>query len=333
MATAAPLVDTFGRTVRKLRVSVTDRCNFRCTYCMPDEGVPWLPKAQILSFEEIARVCALFVRLGVTKFRLTGGEPLVRARLVELVRQLDAIPGLTGLSITTNGYFLAEQAEGLVAAGLRSFNVSLDTLERARFKAMTRRDAFDRVMEGLSFLSRLPVASVKVNAVVMRGQNDDELVRFAELARATGFAVRFIEFMPLEGGYLWSNDLIVPGHEVLERISAVHPLVPDPASDPRDPSRDYVFADGGRGRVGVINSVTEPFCASCDRMRLTADGQLRTCLFATAEHDIRGLLRGGASDDELEAFLRQVVLTKDAGHLINRPGFVLPSRTMSAIGG
>jgi cyclic pyranopterin phosphate synthase len=331
--TAAPLVDTFGRTVRKLRVSVTDRCNFRCTYCMPEEGMQWLPKSQILAFEEIVRVCTLMVRLGVAKFRLTGGEPLVRQHLVELVRRLDAIPGLAGLSITTNGYFLAEQAEALVAAGLRSFNVSLDTLEKARFTTMTRRDALERVLAGLDALRRLPVASVKVNAVVMRGQNDDELVRFAELARTTGFAVRFIEFMPLEGGYLWKNELIVPGHEVIDRIGAVYPLEPDPACDPRDPSRDYRFADGAPGRVGVINSVTEPFCGACDRMRLTADGQLRTCLFSTREHDLRTLLRGGASDAELEAFLRTTVLGKEAGHLINRPGFVPPSRTMSAIGG
>ncbi len=328
----APLVDTFGRTVRKLRVSVTDRCNFRCTYCMPEEGIPWLPKAQILTFEEIARICALMVRLGVTKLRLTGGEPLVRARLVDLVRQLDAIPGLTGLSITTNGYFLAEQAEDLVAAGLRSFNVSLDTLERARFKTMTRRDALDRVLEGLGVLERLGVAPIKINAVVMRGQNEDEVLKFADMARRGPYIVRFIEFMPLEGGYLWRNDLIVPGHEIIERIGQAYPLELDPGCDPRDPSRDYRFVDGA-GTVGVINSVTEPFCASCDRMRLTADGQLRTCLFATDEHNLRDLLRAGASDEALEAFLRKAVSTKWAGHLINRPDFVLPSRTMSAIGG
>jgi cyclic pyranopterin phosphate synthase len=333
VATATPLTDTFGRTVRKLRVSVTDRCNFRCTYCMPEEGMQWLPKSKILAFEEIVRICTLMVRLGVAKFRLTGGEPLVRHNLAELVRQMDAIPGLRGLSITTNGYFLAEQAEALVSAGLRNFNVSLDTLERARFATMTRRDALERVLGGLEALARLPVDHVKVNAVVMRGQNDDELVRFAELARRTGHAVRFIEFMPLEGGHLWRNDLILPGHEVLARIGAAFPLVPDPECDPRDPSRDYVFADGAPGRVGVINSVTEPFCASCDRMRLTADGQIRTCLFSTGEHDLRTLLRSGASDADVEAFLRRVVVTKEAGHLINRPGFVPPSRTMSAIGG
>ena len=332
MATPLPLVDTFGRTVRKLRVSVTDRCNFRCTYCMPEEGIPWLPKAQILSFEEIARACALMVRLGMSKIRLTGGEPLVRARLSELVRQLDAIPGLRGLSITTNGYFLAEQAEALVAAGLRSFNVSLDTLERARFKDMTRRDAFERVMAGIALLGRLGIAPIKINAVVMRGTNEDELIRFAEMARSRPYVVRFIEFMPLEGGYLWDNRLIVPGHEIVERISAVYPLEPDPDCDPRDPSRDYRFADG-KGTIGVINSVTEPFCAACDRVRLTADGQLRLCLFATKEYDLRTLLRSGASDDAIEQFLRATVLEKEAGHLINRPGFVLPSRTMSAIGG
>ncbi|HEY8370917.1 MAG TPA: GTP 3',8-cyclase MoaA [Thermodesulfobacteriota bacterium] len=332
MTTPAPLVDTFGRTVRKLRVSVTDRCNFRCTYCMPEEGVSWLPKGQILTFEEITRICTLMVRLGVTKLRLTGGEPLVRARLVDLVRKLRAIPGLAGLSITTNGYFLAEQAEDLVAAGLTSFNVSLDTLERARFKAMTRRDALDRVLEGLGALERLGVAPIKINAVVMRGQNEDDIERFAEMARRGPYVVRFIEFMPLEGGYLWRNDLIVPGHEVLERIARVYPIEPDPDCDPRDPSRDYRFVDGA-GKVGFINSVTEPFCASCDRMRLTADGQLRTCLFATDEHNLRDLLRSGASDEALEAFIRQAVSTKWAGHLINRPGFVRPSRTMSAIGG
>lgn len=313
-------------------MSVTDRCNFRCTYCMPDEGVPWLPKAQILRFEEIARVCALMVRFGVTKVRLTGGEPLVRARVVDLVRQLKAIPGLTGLSITTNGYFLAEQAEDLVAAGLRSFNVSVDSLDRARFKAMTRRDALDRVLDGLGVLERLGVAPIKINAVAIRGQNEDEILRFAEMARRGPYIVRFIEFMPLEGGYLWRNDLVVPGSEVIDRLSEVYPLELDPECDPRNPSRDYRFMDGA-GKVGVINSVTEPFCASCDRMRLTADGQLKTCLFAADEHNLRDLLRSGATDEALEAFLRATVASKWAGHLINRPGFVQPSRTMSAVGG
>lgn len=326
-----PLMDRFGRPVEKLRISVTDRCNFRCTYCMPEEGMQWLDKQALLSFEEITRLAGLFVRLGVQQIRLTGGEPLLRKDLPLLVRQLRALP-LQELAITTNGYALPEQAQALYDAGLHTFNVSLDSLDRERFTKLVRRDFLARVLQGLETLSQLGNCRIKLNAVVMRNLNEDEAVAFASLARAHNYAVRFIEFMPLGADDSWYRQVVVPGQELLARIQAVYPLVAVEAAG-KNPAARWQFADGAPGEIGLINAVTEPFCHSCNRVRLTSDGQLRTCLFSVGELDLKTPLRAGASDHDLEALIREAVWAKEAGHLINQPTFEKPVRSMSRIGG
>lgn len=326
-----PLIDRFGRPVEKLRISVTDRCNFRCTYCMPEEGMQWLDKQALLRFEEIMRLAELFVRLGVQQIRLTGGEPLLRKDLPSLVRQLRVLP-LQELAITTNGYALPEQAQALYEAGLHTFNVSLDSLDRERFAKLVRRDFLARVLRGLETLSHLGPCRIKLNAVVMRGLNEDEAVAFAALARQYNYAVRFIEFMPLGADDTWYRQVVVPGQELLERIQAVYPLIAVEAAG-KNPAARWKFADGAPGEVGLINAVTEPFCHSCNRIRLTADGHLRTCLFSVGELDLKTPLRAGASDQDLEALIRDAVWAKEAGHLINQPTFEKPIRSMSRIGG
>ncbi len=327
------LEDLRGRTIDNLRISVTDRCNFRCVYCMSAEGLRWMPRAEILTFEEIARLARIAIGLGIRKLRLTGGEPLVRAELSKLVEVLSSLDGIEDLSLTTNGVLLAEQADDLARAGLRRINVSLDSLVRETFERLARRDALDRVLKGLQAArSRFP-GPVKVNAVVLRGINDREVLDLAGLARSDGFEVRFIEFMPLDADRSWKMESLVSGEEIRERIDAVHPLVPDPSADPRSPSRDYVFADGRGGKVGFINSVTEPFCDSCNRVRLTSDGKLRTCLFSVVETDLRRLLRDGSRDEDIAEAIRSAVLKKEPGHKLNRPDFVFASRSMSQIGG
>jgi cyclic pyranopterin phosphate synthase len=325
-----PLVDGFGRVADDLRVSVTDRCNFRCTYCMPAEGLEWLPRSEVLTFEEISRLVAIFVGLGVRTVRLTGGEPLLRRDLDELVAQLSAA-GVTDLSMTTNGFLLAAKAKALAAAGLRRINVSVDSLLQHRFAAMTRRDALDAVMEGLAAAERAGMAPVKLNCVVIRGTNDDEVVDFARFARTTGYEARFIEFMPLDADKGWQRDQVVPSEEVLATIDRAHPLVA--AGTGAEPAQVYTFADGAPGSVGVIPSVTAPFCASCNRVRITADGQFRTCLFSLGETDLRGMLRAGANDDEIAGAIRHAVAGKWAGHAIGAEGFTRPDRSMSMIGG
>jgi len=335
-----PLVDGFGRVADDLRVSVTDRCNFRCTYCMPAGGLEWMPRSEVLSFEELARLVGVFVGLGVRTVRLTGGEPLLRRGLDELVAQLSAT-GVTDLSMTTNGFLLASKAKGLAAAGLRRVNVSVDSLLRHRFKAMTRRDALDAVMEGLAAAERAGMAPVKLNCVVIRGTNDDELVEFARFARSTGYEVRFIEFMPLDADEEWSRDQVVPSQEVLATIDQAYPLVgAGTGTQPGDaqpadtqPAEVYRFADGAPGSVGVIPSVTAPFCASCNRVRITADGQFRTCLFSLGETDLKAMLRSGADDDEITGAIRHAVAGKWAGHAIGAAEFTRPARSMSMIGG
>jgi cyclic pyranopterin phosphate synthase len=329
---AAALTDTHGRTVRDLRVSVTDRCNLRCVYCMPAQGMPWLPKDQLLTYEEIARFTRVALDLGVTGVRLTGGEPTVRHDLPVLVRLLHALrPGLD-LSLTTNGLKLPAMADELRAAGLVRVNVSLDTLDRDRFRAIARRDQLDLVLEGLAAAKRVGFAPVKINAVLMRGFNEDEAVPLARWARDEGFELRFIEWMPLDYQKGWSRERLVPADEILERVGAAFPLEPAPGEDPGAPATLYRYLDGG-GKVGVIASVTRPFCGHCDRIRLTADGQVRTCLFAHAEYDFRKVMRGGGGDSDVAALLRAAVLRKEPGHLINSPFFVQPERGMSAIGG
>jgi cyclic pyranopterin phosphate synthase len=326
------LEDAHGRLLGDLRVSVTDRCNFRCRYCMPAEGMPWIDRAEILSFEEIERLVGLFVALGVRDVRLTGGEPLVRRDFPSLVERLSALEGVRDLSLTTNGYLLAEQAEDLVRAGIGRVNVSIDSLARARFFEVTRRDALDRVLAGLEAIAGFPeVRPIKVNAVPIPGFGAEDVLRFCELARSRAFQVRFIEFMPLDADRAWRSGDVLTGAEVRAMVEAAHPLRERPR-EPHATARVFEFADGG-GELGFINPVSEPFCADCDRLRLTADGKLRTCLFSRHETDLREPLRGGADDAELERIVRDAVWRKELKHRIDEPGFRPPARTMSAIGG
>jgi GTP 3',8-cyclase len=327
-----PLVDGFGRTATDLRISVTDRCNFRCRYCMPPEGLPWLPKDEILSFEEIARLARVLVESGVRSIKVTGGEPLMRREVHVLVRMLRALGDDLDMSVTTNGYLLAGQAERLKDAGLDRVTVSCDSLVKHRFAEMTLRDALDDVMRGLRVSAELGLTPVKINTVVIKNHNEDEAVDFARLARETGYEVRFIEYMPLDAQDEWSADGVVPGREILARVQEVFPLVADTDDEP-EPATPYRFADGAPGRIGVIPSVSEPFCDSCNRLRLTADGQLRACLFSLEETDLRGPLRAGASDDELAELARACLASKWSGHRIGKADFVKPARSMSMIGG
>jgi GTP 3',8-cyclase len=326
-----PLVDSFGRVADDLRISVTDRCNFRCTYCMPAEGLRWLPKAELLTFEELTRLLRLFVRLGVRSLKVTGGEPTVRADLPRLVGMFREAGADLDISITTNGMLLDTLAEPLARAGVDRATVSCDSLLRHRFAEMTRRDALDRVLSGLRVSEEAGLTPIKINCVVIGGTNDDEVVGFAEWARETGYEVRFIEYMPLDAQHAWEREKVVPATRVLDAIHAVHPLVSDGPSN--EPATTFRFADGGRGRIGVIPSVTQPFCDTCNRLRLTAEGQFRTCLFALEETDLRGPMRAGASDAELERIVRQATWGKWSGHRINHADFVQPARSMSMIGG
>jgi cyclic pyranopterin phosphate synthase len=326
------LQDGHGRLIGDLRVSVTDRCNFRCQYCMPAEGLPWLERAEILTFEEIARLVSLFADMGVSEVRLTGGEPLVRREFPVLARMLAEIEDVHELSVTTNGFMLERDAERLVAAGIDRFNVSIDSLQRDRFYELTRRDALEQVLRGLDALGAYPEAHpIKVNAVAMRGFTEQEVLPFAELARRTPYEIRFIEFMPLDADHAWTPSKVLTGAEIREAIEAVYPLVPEPR-EPSATARVYRFADGP-GKIGFINPVSEPFCADCNRVRLTADGRLRTCLFSLNETDLRGPLREGASDSEIQDIIREAVWRKELKHHVGEPGFIQPARSMSAIGG
>jgi cyclic pyranopterin phosphate synthase len=327
-----PLRDGHGRLIGDLRVSVTDRCNFRCQYCMPAEGLPWLERAEILTFEEIARLVGLFAEMGVCDVRLTGGEPLVRKQFPRLAQMLAEIDAVNDLSVTTNGFSLERDAEALVRAGINRFNVSVDSLQRDRFFELTRRDALPQVLRGIDHLASFPEAHpIKINAVAMRGFTEDEVIPLAEFARRTPYEVRFIEFMPLDADHAWNEDQVLTGAEIRNAIDAVYPLEPQPR-EPHATARVYRFADGN-GKIGFINPVSEPFCADCDRVRLTADGHLRTCLFSLNETDLRAPLRDGADDDELVQIIRDAVWLKELKHHVGEPGFIQPARSMSAIGG
>jgi cyclic pyranopterin phosphate synthase len=327
-----PLFDGHGRRISDLRVSVTDRCNFRCQYCMPADGLPWLERAEVLTFEEIERLVSVMARMGVTDLRLTGGEPLVRRDFPRLVGMLARVPGIEDLSLTTNAYLLERDADALVEAGITRVNVSIDSLQKDRFFQLTRRDSLPQVLRGLEAIARHErVWPIKVNAVALRGFTEEEAIPFAEFARSTSFQVRFIEFMPLDGDHAWSRDQVLTGEELRSIIHAVHPLEEEPR-EPHSTARVFRFADG-QGEIGFINPVSEPFCADCNRIRLTADGKLRTCLFSIHETDLRELLRSGASDDELDAAIRDAVWRKELKHRVGEPGFRQPARTMSAIGG
>ena len=323
------LIDGHGRTVRDLRISVTDRCDFRCRYCMPAEGLQWLPREELLSFEEIARVARICVdRYGFDAIRLTGGEPTLRRGLLDLVTMLAALP--VDLALTTNGASLDRLARPLRAAGLGRVNISLDSLRADRVEEITRRDALSKVLTGIDAALAAGYDPVKVNVVLMRGVNDDEVVDFARFGRDKGVQMRFIEFMPLDADGGWRGDLVVPQAEILARLSEEWPL--EPVVRGSEPAERYRYQDG-KGEVGVIPSVTQPFCERCDRLRLTADGQLRSCLFGLEDHDLRGVLRSGGSDEELSARIEACVAAKWAGHAINQVQFVRPGRSMSQIGG
>lgn len=326
------LIDSFGRVHNNLRISVTDRCNIRCVYCMP-ESVQFLPRAELLSFEEIERFARVAATLGIDKLRLTGGEPLVRRDMPELIERLARIPGIKDIGLTTNGILLAPLAEALWDAGLRRINVSLDTMDPARFTELTRRSGFEQVIEGILAAKRAGFDPVKINAVAIKGVTEGDVAPLARFAREHALELRFIEYMPLDAGNRWERDKVLFAAEILERLNAeVAPLIPTPNQDPKAPAADYEYIDGG-GRVGLIASVSRPFCMSCNRVRLTADGKLRNCLFALDETDVRALIRGGATDDQIAQALRESVAGKWEGHQINTAKFIKPERLMHSIGG
>jgi cyclic pyranopterin phosphate synthase len=331
MPLEGPLVDRYGRVHNDLRISVTDRCNLRCVYCMPEEGLSFLPRHELLTFDEITRLAEVAKSLGVSALRITGGEPLVRKGLPSLVARLSAV-GFDDLAMTTNGTDLARVAGELVSAGLRRVNVSCDSLRPERFAAIRRRGNLDVVLNAMGVAERAGLTPLKVNVVLLRGQNDDEILDFASFARATGRIVRFIEFMPLDAQGEWDRSQLVPGREVLERISDVWPLEPLSGPGGTAPAERFRFADG-EGEIGLISSVSEPFCGTCNRLRVTADGALRNCLFSDDERTVRDLLRNGGSDADLSLLFRQAVWAKFPGHGINEPGFLSPARSMSMIGG
>jgi cyclic pyranopterin phosphate synthase len=327
-----PLVDGHGRSIGDVRISVTDRCNFRCQYCMPAEGLPWLQRDALLTYEEIARVVRVLSEMGVHDVRLTGGEPLVRRELWRLVEAISAIPGVEDLSLTTNGYLLAQQVGDLVGAGLRRVNVSLDALAADKFFELTRRDSLHRVLEGLAAAQAHPeLRPIKVNAVALRGFTEHEVLRFAQFAREEPYEVRFIEFMPLDADHGWDMSKVLPSAEIKAIIETEYELVPL-GRQRHGTARRYAFADG-KGEIGFISPVTEPFCGDCNRIRLTAEGTLRTCLFSMNETDLRAPLRDGASDAELEQIVRDAVWRKELKHHVGEPGFIQPARSMSRIGG
>jgi cyclic pyranopterin phosphate synthase len=333
MSSFAPLVDRLGRRHTNLRVSVTDRCNIRCFYCMPNENVRFKPREEILTFEEIERLVRVMAQLGIDKLRLTGGEPLVRADLPNLVARLVRIPGIRDVAMTTNGVLLEEQVEALKEAGLHRLNISLDGLREETFQRISRRSGLDRVLAGIFAAKRHGFERIRLNAVAIRGITEDEIVPLGEFAREQEFELRFIEFMPLDAEGNWQTDQVLSGERIRQMLEAEFgPLVPAARPDPSQPATDYQFADG-RGSIGFINPVTQPFCESCNRLRVTAEGQLRNCLFSTAEWDARALLRGSADDTQIAQLIRDCVWAKKPGHGIDTPEFVRPERAMYQIGG
>jgi cyclic pyranopterin phosphate synthase len=331
----AILRDSYGRPIRDLRVSLTDRCNFRCFYCLPHGEPPIAPKEQMLSYEEIEYVCEIFVALGIEKIRLTGGEPMLRRDIETIIRKLARFKraGLHDLALTTNGYYLPKRAQNMKDAGLDRVTISLDSLKRDVFKRMTGVDVLDKVLAGIAAAKEAQLEPIKINAVIVRGHNEDEVADFAAFAREYNVKMRFIEFMPLDSGHEWSRKDVVSGREIRDRISERFPIVRVDEARGSETSSRYRFADGAPGEIGIIAPVTEPFCGACSRIRLTADGQIRTCLFSTIEHSLRDVVRSGASRSEIVEYIESVILKKEPRHFINDPGFVAPSRTMSFIGG
>jgi GTP 3',8-cyclase len=325
-----PLADKFGRQITDLRVSVTDRCNFRCVYCRSADPENHVGASELLGWDEFERVVGILVGLGIRKVRVTGGEPLVRPGVEDFIARLKTI-GVADLSMTTNGYLLADRCDRLVAAGMDRINISLDSLNREKFERITRSKTFDQVMAGIDAAQASSLRPVKVNAVLVRGVNDDEVEAFAAFARERDLTMRFIEFMPLDADHAWTREMVVTAAEIHQRISALWPLVPI-SHERSETARKYRFTDG-RGEIGLVAPVSQPFCGHCSRLRLTADGKLRTCLFSKDDHDLKFLLRGGASDSEIRDEILDIVAQKEKGHRINEPGFVPPSRTMVFIGG
>ena len=320
--------------IRDLRVSLTDRCNFRCFYCLPHGEPPIAPKEQMLTYEEIETVCEIFVSLGIEKIRLTGGEPMMRRDIETMIGKLSTLkPRLQDLALTTNGYFLPGRAAALKEAGLDRVTISMDSLKRDTFRQMTGVDVLDRVLEGIEAARSAGLTPIKINAVIVRGHNEEEVADFAAFAREHHISMRFIEFMPLDSGHDWSRADVVSGREIYERINERFPLSPLKVRRGSETSSRYRFADGAPGEIGIIAPVTEAFCGACSRIRLTADGQIRTCLFSTVEHSLRDQLRGGATRAELVEYIEAVVMKKEPRHYINDPGFRQPARTMSFIGG
>ncbi len=328
----AKLVDGMGRTIVNLRISVTDRCNFRCTYCMPADNVEFMDRVNLLSFEEITRIATVVSGMGINRLRLTGGEPLMRRDLPVLIEMLSAIDGIDDIAMTTNAFFLKEHAKALREAGLKRLNVSLDALDPDKFRDVNRRDCLDQVLEGLQEASRAGYQSIKINAVAMRNFSETEIMSLIEMGRSDGFEIRFIEFMPLDSDRIWERDKVLFGHEIVDLIREKYELVPIDNSLDIGPASEYNFADG-KGKIGIITAVSNPFCDHCNRIRMTADGKLRTCLFSTHETNLKDLVRQGASDEDIAAAIREAVRIKEPGHKINLDDFERPVRAMHAIGG
>ena len=326
------LVDGMGRTIVNLRISVTDRCNFRCTYCMPADNVEFMDRDKLLTFEELTRVATIVSKLGINRLRLTGGEPLMRKDLHQLIRMLAKVEGIDDIAMTTNAFFLKEHAQRLKDAGLKRLNVSLDALDPEKFKHVNRRDCLQQVLDGLQEAARVGFKSIKINAVAMRNFSESEIISLVDMGRSEGFEVRFIEFMPLDSDQAWERDKVLFGHEIVDLISEKYELIPIDNSLDIGPASEYRFADG-KGKIGIITAVSNPFCDHCNRIRLTADGKLRTCLFSTDETDLKQLIRSGASDEDIAEALQQAVLVKEPGHKINLDSFERPTRAMHAIGG
>ena len=326
------LIDGMGRTIVNLRISVTDRCNFRCTYCMPADNVEFMDRSNLLSFEEIQRVAQIVSRMGINRLRLTGGEPLMRKNLHVLIKMLNEVDGIDDIAMTTNAYFLKDQAQSLKDAGLKRLNVSLDALDPEKFRDVNRRDCLQSVLDGLDTARKVGFKSIKINAVAVRNFSETEIMGLIEMGRSEGFEIRFIEFMPLDSDKVWERDKVLFGHEIIDLIKENYELIPIDNSLEIGPASEYNFADG-QGKVGIITAVSNPFCDHCNRIRMTADGKLRTCLFSTNETDLKELIRSGATDENIINALNQAVLIKEPGHKINLDDFERPTRAMHAIGG
>jgi len=326
------LIDGMGRTIVNLRISVTDRCNFRCTYCMPADNVEFMDRSNLLSFEEIQRVAQIVSSMGINRLRLTGGEPLMRKNLPTLIKMLDEVDGIDDIAMTTNAYFLKGQAQSLKDAGLKRLNVSLDALDPDKFRDVNRRDCLQSVLDGLDTARKVGFKSIKINAVAVRNFSETEIMNLIEMGRSDGFEIRFIEFMPLDSDKVWERDKVLFGHEIVDIIKKNYELVPIDNSLEIGPASEYNFADG-KGKIGIITAVSNPFCDHCNRIRMTADGKLRTCLFSTEETNLKELIRSGATDEAIIETINQAVLVKEPGHKINLDDFERPTRAMHAIGG